>query len=182
MPYAITPRGAGLPVGARLLMPGWSLMAEEAFTVDYEPSGYVLAEDGLSLRLPTQAEIDASGRKAARDAIDMAAGDARQAFVSPGALVDQEYRDAQAEAQAYADAGYTGTVPSMVQSWADAASMTAQQAADDMLATAGQWTQVMQSIRAVRLVGKAAVDAAPAGANYMAVAQPYLDQLGAIRP
>lgn len=180
--YAVKGNGVGQPVSFQRVGINAALPSGFDFIVDFHPAGYVLAEDGLSLRLPTQAEIDASGCKGARDAIDMAAGEARQAFVSPGALVDQEYRDAQAQAQAYMDAGYTGTVPPMVQSWADASCMTAQQAADDMLSTALQWTQAMQSIRAVRLAGKAAVDAAPAGADYMAVAQPYIDQLAAIRP
>lgn len=57
--YAITPNGIGEPVGARQIRPGASLISGETFTVDtWEPS-MVLAEDGVSLRYPTPAEISA---------------------------------------------------------------------------------------------------------------------------
>ena len=50
MTYAITPRGVGLPVGARAIEPGWPLAAGETFAVNDWHEGLVLAEDGLSLR------------------------------------------------------------------------------------------------------------------------------------
>ena len=50
-----------------------------------------------------------------------------------------EYTVAEAEALAYADAGYTGTVPASVASWATAKGWAAQAAADDIIATATAW-------------------------------------------
>ena len=49
--YAITPFGAGQPVGARAIEPDWPLADGEAFTVADWHDGLVLAEDGASLRL-----------------------------------------------------------------------------------------------------------------------------------
>lgn len=77
---------------------------------------------------------------------------------SPGRLA--EYQQAKADAIAFKDAGYTGTVPSTVQSWATASGMTAQAAADNILATAAQWGAALDYIRAQRLLGKANVNAA----------------------
>jgi hypothetical protein len=121
-------------------------------------------------------------RTAAQADIDRAAGAARQRYVSPGALIDAEYVQAETEAQAYATAGYPDAdVPPAVQSWADAAGMTPQAAADDILATAQQWRGLLDQIRAIRLLGKAAVDAA-ADADIEATAKAYIDQLDALKP
>jgi hypothetical protein len=49
--FAITPRGVGMPVGARAIRAGWPLADGETFAVDTESvDGLVLAEDGVSLR------------------------------------------------------------------------------------------------------------------------------------
>lgn len=69
----------------------------------------------------------------------------------------QEYLDAEVAAQVYKDAGYTGTVPDDVQCYATAKGWTAQQAADDILATAAAWRPAKSSIRANRLAAKEAV-------------------------
>jgi hypothetical protein len=75
-----------------------------------------------------------------------------------------EYTDAEAAAQAYKDAGYTGTVPGDVQCWATAKGWTATQSAEDILATASAWRLAKYSIRSNRLTTKelvrVAVDAA----------------------
>lgn len=75
-----------------------------------------------------------------------------------------EYTDAEQAAQAYADAGYTGTVPDAVQSWATAKGWTATQAANDILAAAGQLRAAKSAIRAARLLRKEQVRAAADGA------------------
>jgi hypothetical protein len=62
-----------------------------------------------------------------------------------------EYTLAETEALAYQAAGYSGTVPASVASWATAKSWTATQAADDILATAMAWRNAMNLIRATRL-------------------------------
>lgn len=71
-----------------------------------------------------------------------------------------EYTEAESAANAYKDAGYTGDVPSAVQSWATAKNWTAQQAADDILAAAAQLNTAKLAIRAERLLCKEQVRAA----------------------
>jgi len=57
MKYAITPKGIGKPPGARCIRDETPLAPGETFTVlAFEP-GQVLAEDGLSLRAKTEAEL-----------------------------------------------------------------------------------------------------------------------------
>jgi len=73
-----------------------------------------------------------------------------------------EYTEAEAQARAYQQAGYSGTVPSMVQTWVDAKAIegvtwTGQQAADDILATAAAWRGAVDLIRTNRLNSKALV-------------------------
>lgn len=70
-----------------------------------------------------------------------------------------EYQKAEEEAAAYKAAGYTGTVPPMVLSWAEAKGWTSQQATDDILAVAAAWRQALYSLRDIRLKGKESVKA-----------------------
>lgn len=70
--WAITTKGAGRPVGARQVKLDWPLQQGESFKVNddgYHPD-MVLAEDGLSLRQPTAADLakQAQDRKAAEAA------------------------------------------------------------------------------------------------------------------
>lgn len=65
-----------------------------------------------------------------------------------------EYVLAESDAKAYKAAGYTGTVPDSVASWASAKGQTATWATDDILATATGWRQAQSSIRATRLTLK----------------------------
>ncbi len=67
-----------------------------------------------------------------------------------------EYQLAETDAVAYKAAGYTGTVPASVQSWATAKAQTAQWSADDILTTATAWRGAQASIRANRLARKEA--------------------------
>jgi hypothetical protein len=76
-----------------------------------------------------------------------------------------EYTDAEAAAVAYQAAGYTGTVPPDVQSWATAKGWTATQAADDILAAAASLRGAKSAIRAARLLRKEQVKAATTGAE-----------------
>lgn len=81
-----------------------------------------------------------------------------------------EYLRAEEEAKAYKDAGYTGTVPDSVASWASAKGKSATWATDDILATATGWRQAQSAIRATRLTCKeqarAATDLAPVVAQW----------------
>lgn len=72
----------------------------------------------------------------------------------------EEYMLAATDAQAYKTAGYTGTVPASVQSWATAKAWTATKAADDILLTAAKWSGAQATIRAARLARKEQVRAA----------------------
>lgn len=65
-----------------------------------------------------------------------------------------EYDQTRDDAIAFKAAGYTGDVPSSIQSWATAKNWTAQQAADDILATAAYWAQARDIIRQYRLAAK----------------------------
>lgn len=65
-----------------------------------------------------------------------------------------EYELAEADATAYKDAGYTGTVPASVQVWATVKNWTAQTSADDILATAAAWRTAQAAIRLARLQRK----------------------------
>ncbi|TBW58568.1 hypothetical protein EZI54_04065 [Marinobacter halodurans] len=130
--------------------------------------------------LPMWVEVPARGVGDLLSDIDQAAGNARERFVSPGYLVDQEYKRAEEAARSFADAGYPASdVPSAVSSWASAKSWTAQQAADDIIATADYWYGAIDQIREIRLAGKAAVQAATADQRE-AVAQQYIDQLNTL--
>lgn len=100
---------------------------------------------------------------AAADAVYVAIGGP-----SPGRMA--EYQQAKADALAFQAAGYTGTTPPTIGCWADAQAWTAQQACDDILATAAQWEGALVSIRTARLTGKAAVNAAPDAGTAQATA------------
>lgn len=120
-------------------------------------------------------------RKAAKDSIDLAAGKARDAFVSPGQYVAEEYRLAKQDADAWVAAGKpSDAVPDSIAVWAQARGWTPEQAAQDILDTEAAWMSALSAIRQARLLGKAAVDAAPDDADFDAVAAPYIAQLEAI--
>lgn len=65
--YAITPHGVGKAVGARAISPDMPLELGETFTATTFTRDMVLAEDGVSLRLPTLGENAAHQRNATSD-------------------------------------------------------------------------------------------------------------------
>ena len=73
---------------------------------------------------------------------------------------ETEYKQAEAEASAFRDAGYSGQVPEYVQAWASAKGASAQWAADSILATATAWRATQAQIRTNRLACKEAARAA----------------------
>lgn len=114
----------------------------------------------------TQQELDdhaaqelADAKEAGRVSIDSHAGATRDRFVSPGELIDQEYKRAHELATAWL-ADTSQPVPQCVQSWADAKVWTAQQAAEDIRDTGDLWFLLLDSIRDTRLLRKAEVDQA----------------------
>ena len=90
----------------------------------------------------------------------------------------EEYRTAESEAKSYKSGGYSGTAPSSVKSWADAKGWTGEKAADDILATAGQWRAASAAIRAARLKHK---ERARNGEDLVAVLASWLTFTKALR-
>lgn len=122
-------------------------------------------------------------RLRAKRLIDDAAGNARARYVSAGQLVEEEYRLALQQTQAWRDAGSPADqVPPAIQAWADAAGITAEQAATSIEQTTAAWESVLLQIRQIRLAGKAAVDAAGDADDFAAIAQPFIAQLDAMQP
>ena len=112
--------------------------------------GVWAAADPIAHAAKVQAALDAA-RAALIRQIDAEADAITRAKQGDRAL---EYLLAEEEAQAYKDAGYTGTVPDSVTSWATPNGKSAQWAADDILATAVAWRAAQSSIRAARLACK----------------------------
>ena len=112
--------------------------------------------------VPTQAELDAIAAQEAERVLTVARKalllkiDADTDAIYRAVQGDRamEYVLAESDAKAYKAAGYTGTVPDSVASWASAKGQTATWAADDILTTATGWRQAQSSIRATRLACK----------------------------
>ncbi len=65
------------------------------------------------------------------------------AYISKGLLVEEEYRLAKTQAEKWITDGKPSQVPDAVQSWADAAGMTPEEAAGDIATTALSWEGVL---------------------------------------
>jgi len=91
------------------------------------------------------------------DQVD-SAGDAARALVISKQTNALEYQRAEIQARAFAAAGYPASaVPRNVAGWAAAKhrnEWTAQQAADDIIATADRWYDLLDDIRDMRLAAK----------------------------
>lgn len=84
--------------------------------------------------------------------------DAARARVAGDPLRAVEYDRARIEAEQFAAASYEGDVPPMVAAWA-IGGRTAQQAADDILHEAAQYTAALIALRETRLAAKEQVRA-----------------------
>lgn len=116
-----------------------------------------------------QAQIEAIS------SIDAFADAARLAVVGDAARI-KEYERAQAGAEAYRDAGFTGEVPPAVASWAYAkrrSEWTAQQAAEDILAASSRWYAALDEIRALRLDAKECTRFAETNEEVVAIAATF---------
>jgi hypothetical protein len=131
---------------------------------------------------PTKAEALATLRASLCAAIDAAAEQTYAALggTSPGRVA--EHSQAHADALAFKDAGYQGAVPASVQAWATASGATAKGAATSIMAAADAWAGALVAIRAARLQGEAAVNAAKTAAAAQAAADDTLAELRAMRP
>ncbi len=108
------------------------------------------------------------------DQIDSAADAARIAVIAKQTNTP-EYQRAEAQARAFKAAGYpVDDVPRNVAGWVAAKwrdEMTAQEAADDIIATADRWYQLLDDIRDMRLAAKEDVRHATDSAEVAALAR-----------
>lgn len=147
-----------------------------------QSGGKVIAADATGHPIavdPPAPPLDKS--KAALCASIDASADAAYAMIggnSPGRMA--EYQQAKDDAAAFKAAGYAGTVPATVACWAQAKDWAAQQACDDILATATSWSQALVAIRTARLTGKGNVDAAADVASATAAANAAIASIGKI--
>lgn len=148
-------------------------------TYKFENAEWVI--DPIKVEEKKQSDI-----KNSKQAIDTAAGNARQRYVSVGQMVEEEYRLALNQTKEWRAAGSPpDSVPDSISGWATAKGITDEAAATDIEQTAAYWDSVLLTIRQIRLSGKAAVDAAVDLGTHddmMNVAQPYIDQLDAMQP
>ncbi|MCO7538357.1 hypothetical protein NJH24_26705 [Pseudomonas asiatica] len=120
-------------------------MRKESLNITFEGNNY----NGFDYaRLPIGA-----ARLVAAQQIDEAADSARSAVVGNNLRVI-EYQLAEQEAKELKAAGFEGEVPATVQAWVDAAGLSPQAAAENILAEAAKWKGALYSIRAARLKGK----------------------------
>lgn len=92
--------------------------------------------------------------------IDKAASDARSRFITVGYGQEMTYLVKQQQAQSYVDAGYQGDVPSFLAAESALRGISAQAVADEILAVALPWQNVIgPQIEAIRLAGKEVVAA-----------------------
>jgi hypothetical protein len=92
-----------------------------------------------------------------------------------------EYKLAEEQAQAFKDAGYMGTAPASVASWAAAKGWMDAQAAIDILDTASQWLDAQAAIRATRLACKEQARAAQDHAGVEAALAAWAGFVAAMR-
>ncbi|WP_296059633.1 hypothetical protein [uncultured Amphritea sp.] len=168
---------------------GWELIEDFRGAVYWLADGsqHQITDFGVSLpvgALSEPPEAPAADRRlTAKNNIDSAAGEARYRFVSSGQLIEEEYRLTLQQTKEWRAAGSPAdAVPFGMQSWMDAAGITAEDAALDIEQTANGWEAALLSIRQLRLAGKASVDASGDTADFDAVAQVYIDQLKTIKP
>lgn len=97
--------------------------------------------------------------------IDTRAEAVRLRYITPGAGQAATYLLKERQTEAYRAAGYTGTVPALVQAEMDATGRTAQAACDLILFMRDTWVVKAAQIESARRRGKVAVEAAPSGAE-----------------
>ncbi len=97
-------------------------------------------------------------------------------------LVEEEYRLAKTQAEKWITDGKPSQVPDAVQSWADAAGMTPEEAAGDIATTALSWEGVLATVRQARLSGKAVLNSASSRAEQVTAAAEQVALINALMP
>lgn len=96
-----------------------------------------------------------------KNAIDGLAGQTRLRYITDVPGQEATYLLKAQQAEAYAVAGFAGTVPAMLAAEAAATNQTPQQVAQSVIATRDVWVNVLNpQIESVRIGGKMKVDAA----------------------
>ena len=148
---------------------------------------YAVLEDKIlngevALYQPTQEEIDAQQlalKASLKGNIDHEAGKVRAKYVSQGDFIQEEYRVAYEDVKEWRAGGSVeADAPDTLLVWSNAAGMTLEDAAVNIETTATQFDTLLKGVRALRLQGKAAVEAAES--DLEVVAQAYIDQLRAL--
>lgn len=114
------------------------------------------------------------------DMIDQAVDAKRSAAVSKGAYLTEEYRMSYDDAVSFRAAGYAGAVPRSVKSWSVAGRMTPKAAAENIIATRDGYMTLLATTRDIRLMGKAAIDAAATPEEILAALSAVNSDLSAI--
>lgn len=154
--------------------PGWidpSLTTDTATVIDvtlpdgFLPGAYAYSDGEWTVA--NQAIIDAHAAEIAAQVAQASLAVLRRIDADADAIYrdamgarQSEYTEAELQAQAFKDAGYTGEAGPMVAAWALATGNTEQWAADDILGQAAQWRQAQAAIRTQRLVHKQMVRSA----------------------
>jgi hypothetical protein len=145
-------------------------MRKESLNITFDGNNY----NGFDFKsLPIGA-----ARLIAAQQIDEAADNARVAAVGNSQRV-LEYQLAEQEAEAFQAEKFAGEVPASVQAWVDAAGLSPQKAAEDILAEAAAWKTALYAIRAARLVGKQAALKAASHDEAEAVADTAIAKINA---
>ena len=158
---SLPPEGIG-PVLPPPVEPGFTYhLLTEAVDWSGRPSDTaIMLWNGGAYRWHETAPIEQI-RAAALQAIDASAEAMRMAVVNRMTMQTEEYRRVEAQARAWREAGYPEgegvDVPRGVTGWAMAKwrdGWTNRQAADDILATADGWMQILDTLRDLRLANK----------------------------
>lgn len=165
--WAIAPRGVGKVPGTRRIEAGWPLLADEAFTVESDPAGHILAADGKSL---VPGEDMGALVKMLSDRVDADAEACRLQFITPGAGMAMTYAEKFAQAQAVDTMGEaTANALSEPDAQAQFPTLSASvgleaptlwDAAQLVIERYAAFAQLSMSIERTRLAGKAAIKAA----------------------
>lgn len=118
-------------------------------------------------------------RASAINWLDTTADRVRAADRSVGQYLDAEYQIVAEALVAYRN-DPDGEVPEAVQSYADAEGLSVTAAAEQIAEAAARAVELLQSVRRIRLAGKAAIRDASDEADFLEVARPYIDQLESV--
>jgi hypothetical protein len=124
-----------------------------------------------------QNSILASAKLTAKQQIDDAAGEARSRYITVSSGQDAVYIMKEQQARAYKDSGYTGPVPALIQSDAEAYGTTAQQAADAIITLSDTWIDIAAAIEKQRLISKKQIADSSDAAEIKSIANAAILQL-----